>query len=115
MITSFAVLGVSILALPSASSLALIAFIGAVTGLPAGAMVALPAEVLRPQNRAPGMGIFFTWYYVGMALLTPVAGLLRDLTGDPGAPIIFAGALEVAAIAVVGLLRLLQRRYGLRP
>ena len=115
MITSFAVLGLSILALPSVSSLALIAFIGAVTGLPAGAMVALPAEVLRPQNRAPGMGIFFTWYYVGMALLTPVAGLLRDLTGDPGAPIIFAGVLEVAAIAVIGLLRLLQRRYRLRP
>ena len=77
-------------------------------------MVALPAEVLRQQSRGPGMGIFFTWYYVGMALLTPMAGLIHDITGNPGAPLIFAGALEIAAISVVGLLRFFQRRYGLR-
>jgi hypothetical protein len=90
MITSFTVLGLSIMLLPTASSLALIAFIGAIAGVPCGAMLVLPAEVLRPQSRGPGMGIFFTWYpgmgifftwypgmgifftwyYVGMALLT---------------------------------------------
>lgn len=32
-----------------------------------GAMLVLPVEVL---SRSPGMGIFYTWYYVGMALLT---------------------------------------------
>ena len=110
MVTSFAVLGLSIMVMPTVSSFALIAFIGAVAGLPAGAMVALPAELLRPESRGAGMGIFFTWYYVGMALLTPVAGLARDLTSDPGAPLIFAGGLEIAAIAIVGLLRLFQHR-----
>jgi MFS family permease len=115
MITSFALLGLSIMLMPSASSFTLIAFIGAVAGLPCGAMLVLPAEVLRPQSRAPGMGIFFTWYYVGMALLTPVAGFVRDLTGDPGAPLTFAGSLEITAIAVLVLLRFFQHRYGLRP
>ena len=78
-------------------------------------MLVLPSEVLRPQSRGPGMGAFYTWYYVGMALLTPAAGFIRDLTGEPGAPLIFAGSLEIAAIAVLVLFRLVQRRYGLRP
>ena len=45
----------------------------------------------------------------------PAAGLVRDLTGDPGAPLIFAGTLEIAAIAVLVLLRLLQHTFRLRP
>jgi len=110
MTTSFAVLGLSMMLLPSASSFALIAFIGAVAGLPCGAMLVLPTEVLRPQSRAQGMGIFYTWYYVGMTLLTPAAGLARDLSGNPGAPLIFAGLLETAAIAVLGIFRVAQHR-----
>ena len=114
MITSFALMGFSIMLLPTSPSFALIAFIGAISGLPAGAMMALPAEVLRPQSRGPGMGIFFTWYYVGMALLTPVAGFVRDLTSDPGAPLIFAGFLEIAAIAALALFRVFEHRYDRR-
>jgi hypothetical protein len=44
-------------------------------------MMVLPGEVLRPRNRATGMGVFYTWYYAGMALLTPAAGVLRDASG----------------------------------
>ena len=112
MITSFAVLGLGMALMPAAPSVPLIAFIGAVAGVPCGAMLVLPAEVLRPQSRGPGMGVFFTWYYVGMALSTPAAGFVRDLTGNPGMPLIFAGGLEIATIAVLVLLRLLQHRYG---
>jgi MFS family permease len=111
MSTSFVVLALSMMLLPSAPSFALIAFIGAVAGLPCGAMLVLPSEVLRPQSRAPGMGIFYTWYYIGMALLTPAAGLARDLSGNPGAPLILAGSLEIAAIAVLGIFRMLQRQW----
>ncbi len=113
MITSFAVLGLSIMLVPSTSSFPLIAFMGAVGGLPCGAMLVLPAEVLRPQSRGPGMGIFYTWYYVAMAVLTPAAGYVRDLTGDPATPLTFAGCLMIAAIAALLLFRLLERRYGL--
>jgi MFS family permease len=115
MTTSLAILGLSIMLMPSDPSLALMAFIGAVGGLPCGAMLVLPVEVLRPQSRAPGMGTFYTWYYLVLALLTPVAGFVRDFTGDPGGPLTFAGLLEIAAIAALILLRLLQHHYGLRP
>jgi predicted MFS family arabinose efflux permease len=112
MSTSLAVLGLSIILLPTVSSFALIAFAGAIGGLPTGAMIALPAEVLRPQSRGPGMGVFYTWSYIGNALLVPLAGYVADRTADPGAPLIFAGVLELAAIAVLVLFRFFQRRQS---
>jgi predicted MFS family arabinose efflux permease len=110
MVTSLTALALSIMLMPSSSSFALIAFIGAVGGFPCGAMLMLPTEVLSSQSRSPGMGIFYTWYYVGMALLTPLAGLVRDFTGNAGAPLTFAGFLEIAAIAVLLLVLLLEHR-----
>jgi predicted MFS family arabinose efflux permease len=112
MLASFVAFGLSAMLVPRAPSAALMAFIGVVAGLPVGAMMVLPSEVLRPQNRAAGMGVFYTWYYAGMALLTPAAGILRDASGAPGAPLLFAGALEFAALAVLVLLRLSQSRHG---
>ena len=56
------------------------------------------------------MGVFYTWYYVGMALLVPAAGMLRDASGSAGAPLWFAAALVIAAMAVLALFRILQRR-----
>jgi MFS family permease len=112
MIASFVAFGFSAMLVPSALSPVLMTFIGAVAGLPCGAMMVLPGEVLRPQNRAVGMGAFYTWYYAGMALLTPVAGILRDASDAAGAPLLLAGALEFTALAVLVLLRLCQRRFG---
>jgi predicted MFS family arabinose efflux permease len=112
MIASFVAFGLGTMLVPAASSLSLVMFVGAVAGLPAGAIMVLPGEVLRPQNRAAGMGIFFSWYYAGMALLTPVAGILRDASGAPGTPLLFAGVLELAAMAVLVLLRVSQRRWS---
>jgi MFS family permease len=109
MVVSFVVFGVSTMLVTTAPSPGLLAFIGVVAGLPVGAMMVLPSEVLPPHNRAAGMGVFYTWYYAGMALLTPAAGILRDASGAPGAPLLFAGALEFAALAVLILLRLYQR------
>jgi hypothetical protein len=57
------------------------------------------------------MGVFFTWYYAGMALLTPVGGILRDASAAHGAPLLFGGGLQFAAMAILTLLRLSQRRY----
>lgn len=112
MTTSFVAFGIGALLMPAAPSLVLMLFVGAVAGLPAGAIMLLPVEVLRPPNRAAGMGVFFTWYYAGMALLTPVGGILRDTSGASGAPLYFAGGVELAAVAVLAVLRRLQRRTG---
>jgi predicted MFS family arabinose efflux permease len=110
MMANFAAFCLGTLLVSVAPSLALMTFVGAAAGLPAGAMMALPAEVLRPPDRAVGMGVFFTWYYAGMALLIPIGGVLRDASGTPGAPLLFAGGLEFAAMTVLALLRLSQRR-----
>ena len=47
---------------------------GVLTGPCAGSIMALPAKALAPRSRALGMGVFFTWYYVGMAIFPPLAG-----------------------------------------
>jgi hypothetical protein len=44
----------------SQQRLALFVALGLLFGPPPGILMALPAEVLRPENRAPGMGIFYT-------------------------------------------------------
>lgn len=110
MTASFGLLALAIALVPAAPSLALMTFVGAVAGLPCGAMMVLPGEVLRPQHRAAGMGVFYTWYYVGMALLVPAAGMLRDASGSAGAPLWFAAALVIAAMAALAVFRILQRR-----
>ena len=110
MVASFILLGLAIALVPAAPSPALMTFVGAVGGLPCGAMMVLPGEALQPQNRSAGMGVFYTWYYVGMALLVPAAGKLRDVSGSPGAPLWFAGALVIGAMAVLVVFRVLQQR-----
>jgi hypothetical protein len=47
----------------------------------------------------------------GLAWLTPAAGVLRHASGAPGAPLVLAGALELAALIVLVLLQLSQRRF----
>ena len=80
-----------------------IALTGFIAGLPAGAIMAMPTRVLQPQNRAVGMGLFFTWYYLAMALMPSLAGMLRDLSGDPRMPLFFAAALVVATVGILWL------------
>jgi predicted MFS family arabinose efflux permease len=84
--------------------------IGMLFGPPAGIIMSLPTEVLAPENRAPGMGIFYTYYYGGMAALTALAGFLRDLTNNPAVPLYFGGMLLFMTIIALWLFRTLQRR-----
>jgi len=71
-------------------------------GVPAGLIMSLPAQVLRPESRGGGMGVFFTCYYVAMAILPGAAGLARDLSGSAAAPALFAAAMTL--LCVVGLM-----------
>jgi cyanate permease len=89
--------------------------IGLVVGLPVGVMMSLPAAVLRPASRSLGMGIFYTGLYVGHAGLPPIAGWLRDASGDAGAPFLFAGVMTLALPALHAMFRALQRRAAPPP
>lgn len=98
----FSTAALAALALPFVAS-PLIAFgaIALAIGAPAGMIMALPAQALRPESRAVGMGLFFTCYYAALALLPGGAGLARDLSGSPAAPAVFAGAMML--LCLIGL------------
>jgi predicted MFS family arabinose efflux permease len=85
---------------------------GLVSALPAPVIMTLPARALSPETRATGMGLFWTVYYAGMALLPPVAGWAADATGSgAAAALCVAAAFLFAAIAcMAAYTSLLARR-----
>jgi predicted MFS family arabinose efflux permease len=109
MVGGIGVVATAMLALPFGDT-PLIAFTAIVLtiGIPAGLIMALPGEALQPENRAAGMGIFFTCFYGLMALLPPFAGMARDLAGASAAALFAAGMMFVAIFAVLAF-RLVQR------
>lgn len=83
---------------------------GLVAGLPAGAFVSLPAEFLRAETRGVGMGVFYTIYYLGCALLPGVAGAFYDLSGSARVTLWMAAVLALACIPALLLFRVAMRR-----
>jgi MFS family permease len=113
LLACFLAIGLALYLLPTwPHPLPLLVALGLLYGPPPGILAALPVEVLRPENRAPGMGLFHTCYYIGMPVLTAVAGLFRDLSGDPAAPITFAGVMILLTLPILALFRTLQRRWA---
>jgi MFS family permease len=89
--------GLSLAALVTGALPALLsAAIGVAIGPPAGAIMALPARVLRPANRPAGLGLFYTVYYAILAFGPMLAGMLRDSAGTAAAAILFGAALFLA-------------------
>ena len=78
---------------------------GLVGGVPAGAFVSLPSQFLRPQSLGPGMGVFYTVYYVGCAILPAMAGWLSDLTGSARATLWFAAFLVFICMPALAIFR----------
>ena len=110
----FIALTLAVLAVPAGGAAPLTAFalIGILIAPPPGLILKLPTEVLRPENRAAGMGVYYTCYYAGVALLNPAAGWARDVTGSSAAPIVVAASMFAAALLSLGLFRALQRVAG---
>ena len=108
MLVGMAVAGCALLALPTATPAVALIALGLGMGLPVGVVMSLPSEVLRPERRGTGMGLFYTWLYVGQAGLPPVAGWLQDMAGGSAASILFAGGLFLLTLPLFGLFRLLQ-------
>ena len=109
-VASMVIGGLAVLAVPFTSAYALcFSVIGLIIFLPAGIMAALPIEVLRPESRAMGLGLFYTWWYAGMAALPPLGGWSYDVTGNPAAPILCAAAFVFMTLVALLCFRLCQR------
>jgi predicted MFS family arabinose efflux permease len=83
---------------------------GLVIGIPPGPLMALPTQALSPQSRSGGMGVFYTCYYVLMALLPGGAGLVRDMSGSPAAPVLFAAAMMLLSVLGLALFHAARRQ-----
>ena len=73
----------------------------------------LPVQVLRPENRGSGFGIYQIWYFAGSAFLPMVAGYLHHLTDGATSAILFSTAMMFGTLCLLGLLRIEQRRLGI--
>ena len=91
---------------------ALLAFclVGLVIGAPPGGLMALLPRALASERLATGLGVFYTVFYVMMALTQPAAGLVRDVVGDPSAPIVFAAVVMAATVVGLAIFRRLAPR-----
>jgi len=112
-IVIFSVLGGLALALlPTGTApLALGVGFGIAVGVPAGAIMALPARVLSPEHRAGGLGVFLTCYYIIQAFGPALAGLLRERWSTAAATL-FAAVLMASIAALDGLFYVLARNLS---
>jgi len=83
---------------------------GIMFGLPPGAMMSLLPRALPADRLASGLGVYYTIFYLAFAGAPPLAGLVRDLSGGPTAPIFFAAGATVASVLCLGLFRSLERQ-----
>lgn len=92
--------------------------IGTTIGLfmaPAGVIMALAGEAMRPERRAIGMGVPFTLYHATMTVVPPLSGMVFDHAGTARAPTVLA-ACQFAAVVPSAMLRShIRARAGLSP
>jgi len=103
-----------VLGLPAMPSAMLgLLLLGAVAGAVPGPLTSLLPRALAPERLAVGLGVSYTTFYLVMAYGQPAAGLARDLTGDPAAPVLFAAAAMAATLLGLAVFRLLEARHRL--
>lgn len=96
-----------LLAAPSPG--AALALFGLLAGPAGGIIASLPARHLSPEARHLGLGIFFTLYYVGMALLPALAGASRAVLAFDAAPLVFGAFLLVLCALLLLYFRRLEK------
>lgn len=93
------------------SEMVLLSFVilGAVAGISAGPIMSLPSRVLAPVNRATGMGIFYSIYYLVVVLGPLVAGKMADAAGRISITFDLGTAMLGASAALLLAFRHLSR------
>ncbi len=76
---------------------------------PAGIVMALTGAAMAPQNRAFGMGVFMTVFFLVTGPAPALGGWLFDRTADPFVPILLAIAMFGLTIVAYAAFRVAQR------
>lgn len=71
---------------------------GTFAAMHAGIIVGWGALSARPENRAVGLGIFYTTYYLGGTIVPALCGKAADLVGDPSGAFFCAAAISSLAL-----------------
>ena len=64
----------------------------------------------KPENRAVGMGLFYTIYYAGGAVVPTLCGIAADYVGKPEGGLLGGAVLSALAIPAFMTHRLLTLR-----
>jgi MFS family permease len=88
---------------------------GLLMGLPIGVIMSMPSQALRPESRAVGMGLFYTWLYIGHGLMPPAAGWLQDITGSAELPLLLTAMLVGGMLPLYWLFQAVAQRRAAVP
>ena len=70
--------------------------------------MALLPKVVAPARLATSFGVYYTVFYVMMAAIQSSAGIVRDVSGSPSAPILFAALVMAATTLGLALFRIVE-------
>ncbi|MGE0256996.1 MAG: CynX/NimT family MFS transporter [Alphaproteobacteria bacterium] len=113
MVASFALSAAATALMPWTDvPLAALAVVAVFAGVPTGVVMALPIQAVGPDGRNAAMGLYYTAHYIGLGTVPAVAGLARDLTGEPGAPMLVGAVATALAIAMLAAFRAVARGAG---
>ncbi len=82
------------------TSLTLYVAFGIAAFAAAGPIMAQLSILVSDGNRAAGMGVFYTIYYLSMGLMPALAGVLFEVYG-PRSPLIFAAVLMIMSLCAL--------------
>jgi len=94
-----------VLYLPSSAAPLIFGVAGLIFGMGAGPIMTLPSQILRPEARAFGMGVFYAVYY-GMMMVAPtIAGGMADRAGNAGAAFMLGSGMLIICGVALGMFR----------
>jgi predicted MFS family arabinose efflux permease len=83
--------------------------VGVIGSIHPGVIMAVGTLSARPENRAVGMGLFYTLYYLGGTVSPAFCGYVADTMGTPAGGILAAAALSAVTVPMYLLHRKLAR------
>jgi len=82
--------------------------VGLAIGGPPGGLMALLPKTVAPARLATSFGIYYTVFYIMMAAIQSLAGVVRDVSGSAAAPVLFAALVMASTILGLALFRLVE-------
>src|SRR5206468_2996092 len=89
-------------------SLLAFCLVGLAIGGPPGGLMALLPKTVAPARLATSFGIYYTVFYIMMAAIQSLAGVVRDVSGSAAAPVLFAALVMASTILGLALFRLVE-------